>query len=165
MQCACQRISCGMPVAAAGVPAQLPCCAALAAQLSPARPAARAGGTFGDLQRGRLLHLASPHGRCQHRGRIRVPANQSTSGAAAEQAPELSRPGSDWGADRAQHGGAGPDMPTSYVQLQPPEGGAAIHLFGVVHGGHESEVGEFILRQRPEVRSSRCLSLPGGVQF
>ncbi|KAI3429568.1 hypothetical protein D9Q98_005655 [Chlorella vulgaris] len=42
-------------------------------------------------------------------------------------------------------------MPTSYVQLQPPEGGAAIHLFGVVHGGHESEVGEFILRQRPEL--------------
>lgn len=39
----------------------------------------------------------------------------------------------------------------SYVRLDAPEGGAEIHLFGVIHGGNESEVAEFIVRERPEV--------------
>lgn len=39
----------------------------------------------------------------------------------------------------------------SYAELAAPAGGAVIHLFGVCHGGTDSEVAEFILKHRPEV--------------
>jgi hypothetical protein len=43
------------------------------------------------------------------------------------------------------------EEPEEYVRLEAPEGGAEIHLFGVIHGGNESEVAEFIMRERPEL--------------
>ncbi len=43
------------------------------------------------------------------------------------------------------------DGSRAHVTLAPPAGGGAIHLFGVIHGGNESAVAEFVMRERPSV--------------
>ncbi|EFN59718.1 expressed protein [Chlorella variabilis] len=68
-------------------------------------------------------------------------AAPSLPGPAAERAPEVTGSAPSPAADTA----------ASHVELQPPEGGAAIHLFGVIHGGNESEVAEFIMRRHPQL--------------
>lgn len=106
---------------AVGVPPQPPCCAALALQQRAQLP-----------RRSRQRHhqLSRPLGQRQRQrpGTTVAPARALALPGLAEQAPEF-----------------------SYLQLAAPEGGAAIHLFGVIHGGNESEVAEFVMRERPEV--------------
>lgn len=70
-----------------------------------------------------------------------------------ERAARTSQPGPDaaqpWeGLPLEAHEG---DVSHTHVSLAAPSGGGAIHLFGVIHGGNESEVAEFIMRQRPSV--------------
>lgn len=113
---------------AAGVPAQAPCSAALASQLRPPRASAwRRSPCSSSSSRSR----STAPWLAQHAPRQLAPASRA-----------LVLPGLDEAAAEV-----------SYLRLSSPPGGADIHLFGVIHGGNESQVAEFIMRQRPEVRT------------
>lgn len=126
--------------AAAGVPALPPSSPALAAQLLTPPAARRSPGQLA-AEPASAPHALTATGRHRSR-RQQWRGGGGTCTALPPLLPSLEEP------------------EESYVRLQAPEGGAEIHLFGVIHGGNESEVAEFIMRERPEVGWE--METPGG---
>lgn len=131
------------PAAAAGVPALPPSSPALAAQLLTPLAARRCPGQLAE-DPASAAHALTTTGR--HRSRRQQRRGGGGSGGTCTALPPL-LPSLE-------------EPEESYVRLQAPEGGAEIHLFGVIHGGNESEVAEFIMRERPEVGWE--METPGG---
>lgn len=131
--------------AAAAVPGCTPA-ATSAAQLRPAAGPAPAAPALRRLPRRPLAAAPALSMRHAERGEER---DEEQAAQAPQHAPGKPPPeGEPAQREEAEVEGEGS---RTYASLAPPAGGGAIHLFGVIHGGNESAVAEFVMRERPSV--------------